>query len=183
MNATTISPSVQQIIVAALKENKPNSIIEATKLALITVYAGIKKLENQHLAVYDKEAKTVTLTEEGVALAKQLTPEPEPTPVTQPAASNVTIIITGGTKKARAWEIIDRMQALHAQGVAGNRRKDIVAVIAAEFGIKDNAASQYIQHHRQAHGLVTPRVTTAAVEEVLVDTTGSDPLVVEDQSS
>ena len=83
----------------------------------------------------------------------------------------ITFVVENNTKKAKAWAIIDDMQAKHADGIPGNRRKDIVKVLAATLLIKDNAASQYIHNHRKAHGLSAPKakVDPIAVAEQVFD--------------
>ena len=206
----TLSPTAQKVITAGLTSTTPATIAEATGLAIIVVYTGIKALEKAHLASFDKEQKLLTLNEEGIALAKSFSSEvvdqpadksvivgsgaTNPLPIAQalgrvnrsdeaettdkpeagdtPAVAPITFVVENNTKKAKAWAIIDDMQAKHAEGIPGNRRKDIVKVLAATLLIKDNAASQYIHNHRKSHGLSVPKAKVdpiAIAEQVFND--------------
>lgn len=166
LQMSTITPTAQKIIVAGLTTSNPSAIATATGLALITVYGGIKNLEKQNLAVFDKENKVLTLTEEGQATAQAYVAPEEPK-VEEVKVEEVekTFTVRTGTNKAIAWEVIEQMQA------EGKRRKEIQAHLAELFNIKLNAASQYIQHHRKAHGLVgVKKAKTGTDDDVSVGT-------------
>lgn len=66
--------------------------------------------------------------------------------------SVTTIVVEGvGTKKEKAWAIIESMTASDA------KRKDIVTQLVVTLGVNVNNASAYMQNYRKAHGMVTPR--------------------------
>lgn len=159
----TISTTAKKIIKAALTETNPNSIAAATSLTVQAVYANLNNLKKNNLAVYDSESKVLTLTEEGIRVAKEEDIEAGPGVTDKPDATTLNVVVTGkGTNKEKAWAIIDAMQAQE-----GIRRRDIVKALVAQLVIKPNNAGVYIQNHRSEHGLVKPRAAKVESTETI----------------
>lgn len=200
---TAISPTALKIIKAALTETNPHSIAEATMLTVQAVIANLGSLKKHNLATYDSEAKVLTLTPEGILLANTpdnyddvpaptiaaptkpvaaakpvTTPKPvaaaKPVAPAKPVAVPQIIEIKGsGTKKEKAWAIIEAVLAkAEAEGTEIDRPA-IIENIITNLGVLKNNASQYYQNYRKAHGLVVPRV---AKEEVAEGDKVADPI-------
>lgn len=177
---TGLNETARKIIKAALTETNPTSIAAATSLTVQAVYANLNALKKRKLATYDTENKVLTLTAEGIRVANEVDAEPakssEPEGATNDAGTagapeqkkteiTIKVEVTGsGTKKEKAWAIINAMTAdAEARGVDLDR-KSVVEAIQEALSVSVNNASQYIQNYRKAHGMVVPRAPKAEVE-------------------